>query len=115
MAGKIKIAVAVDNGTVAEHFGRCKGYKIFTFENGALCNKEYLANPGHKPFFLPKFLAEKNVDVVLCKGIGPKALALFESLSIKVVYGLDGRAEELAKKFIRGEISRSKNICEHME
>ena len=52
----MKIAVASEQQNVATHFGHCENFNIFDVENGKIVKSEIVANPGHKPGFLPVFL-----------------------------------------------------------
>ena len=53
----MKIAVASENKQVTEHFGHCPEFMLFTITDGAITQTETVPNPGHKPGFLPNFLA----------------------------------------------------------
>lgn len=54
----MKIAVAGEGKNVTEHFGHCVNFLIYDVENGKITNEESIPNPGHKPGFLPNFLAD---------------------------------------------------------
>ena len=58
----LRIAVATDKGIVADHFGHCESFMIFDTENKQIIKSETVANPGHKPGFLPNFLADRGVN-----------------------------------------------------
>ena len=45
MKEKMKIAMPSDNGSqIAQHFGRAKGFIVFTIEEGIIQKEEYLDN-----------------------------------------------------------------------
>ena len=44
----MKIAVASEKDTVAEHFGRCQGFTIFETANRTIVSGEAVPNPGHR-------------------------------------------------------------------
>lgn len=111
----MKIAISCDGDTVSEHFGRCEKYVIFEVENGEMKNKNDVDNPGHKPFFLPKFLNEKGIDKIICKGIGPRAMDLFEDMGIEVLPGVSGKVSDVIEKFLDGELNTSASSCEHFK
>ncbi len=58
----MKIAVASYSGKVSEHFGHCKEFMIFDMEKNHIVKSETISNPGHKPGFLPNFLADLGVN-----------------------------------------------------
>src|SRR5690606_40807225 len=76
----IKIAVASDNGMVTEHFGHCEGFIIFEVENKQIIKSETIANPGHRPGFLPNYLNDMGVNVVISGGIGAGAINIFKEI-----------------------------------
>ena len=73
----MKIAIASTNKEVAGHFGHCEGFEIFEIENNSITKEYFIANPGHKPGFLPVFLKENGVDIIIAGGIGGGAIDLF--------------------------------------
>ncbi len=111
----MRVAVACDSGKVALHFGRCECYVIFDIENGKIVKKEIVPNPGHKPGFLPEFLAKKGVQKVICCGIGPRAVQLFESFGIEVIAGAEGDVNEIIRKFLAGRLKSDFSRCEHFQ
>ncbi len=109
----MKVAISCDGNEVSGHFGRCEKYIIFEVENGKLKSKIELANPGHKPFFLPNFLKEHGVQKIICQGIGPRAVDLFKQLGIEVISGVSGNIDEVVKQYINGTLKSGISTCEH--
>ena len=66
----MRIAVASENGKVTEHFGHCQGFMLFDTDNNQIVKSETIPNPGHKPGFLPNFLADRGVNVIISGGMG---------------------------------------------
>lgn len=111
----MKIAVASDNNMVSAHFGHCEGFTIFETENNKIGEKQFLKNPGHKPGFLPKYLAEQKVDVIIAGGMGETAQTLFNENGIEVVVGANGSTENVTKGFLSGELKSTGSICKEHE
>ena len=109
----MKVAISVDGEQVSMHFGRCESYVVFEEENGELKGKEKIANPGHAPFFLPKFLAEKGVKKMICNGIGPRAIGEFERLGVEVISGINGQVDEVIERYLKGGLKSAGSTCEH--
>ena len=86
----MKIAVASDGKDVAGHFGHCEAFAIFDADNGQIVKEERIPNPGHKPGFLPNFLHEKGVTVIISGGMGGGAIDIFNEKKIAVVVGASG-------------------------
>lgn len=106
-----KIAVASDNGTVAQHFGHCQGFMIYDTENGQILKEEAVANPGHRPGFLPNFLADMGVKVIIGGGMGGGAVAIFNERDVEVILGASGDAKPAVEAYLRGELKSTGSIC----
>ncbi len=109
----MKVAVSVDGKKVSAHFGRCEKYVIFEENNGKEVARKEVPNPGHEPFFLPKFLSEKGVKRIITCGIGPRAAGLFGELGIEVVAGVDGDVDKVISKYLSGELKGGAPVCQH--
>jgi predicted Fe-Mo cluster-binding NifX family protein len=49
--------------------------------------KEVIPSPGHQPGFLPAWLAEEEVSVIIAGGMGSRAQALLKENCVEVVAG----------------------------
>ena len=66
----MKIAVTYLNGSVFQHFGHTEQFKIYTVENNDIKASEIVDTNGHGHGALASFLAENDVNVLICGGIG---------------------------------------------
>ncbi len=107
------IAVAAENSMVARHFGRCPGYSIFEIEDGLVTGKREIANPGHEPGFLPRYLAGMGVRYMIAGGMGHRAQALFADQGIDTCVGIEGPVDEAVKDFIAGSLKSGISTCDH--
>lgn len=107
----IKIAVASESTMVTEHFGHCKNFNVFEAENGQIVKSESIANPGHKPGFLPNFLNELGVRVIISGGMGSGAIDIFNEKNIEVIVGAKGNAKEIAQAYLKGELKSTGSVC----
>ncbi len=107
----MKVAIPTDSGKVAPHFGRAPEYTIAIIGENGVSKKQKIDNPGHKPGYLPKFFNEKGVDVMLVKGIGRRAVSLFNQFDIDIVTGAQGKIDEVLEKFVEGELDEKSNPC----
>ena len=108
---KMKIAVASEGKTVTEHFGHCEGFNIFDAENGKIVKSEFIPNPGHRPGFLPNFLNDKGVNVIISGGMGGGAIDIFNEKGIEVIVGATGAAEAAVKSYLKGELKSTGSVC----
>ena len=107
----IKIAVASENQKVTEHFGHCINFNIFESENKQIVKSESIPNPGHKPGFLPNFLNEKGVNVIISGGMGGGAVDIFNEKGIEVIVGASGNAKEAADAYLKGLLKSTGSVC----
>jgi len=107
----MKIAVASDEKYVSGHFGHCEGFTIYEVEEGKSLEKSFTPNPGHRPGFLPVFLRELNVDVIIAGGMGETAQDLFNENGIEVVVGAQGLSDDVVQKFVNGELKSTGSVC----
>lgn len=107
----MKIAIASENKIVSQHFGYCETFEIFNTKNGRIISEESLENPGHKPGFLPRFLNENGVNVIISGGMGQAAVDIFNENNIEVIVGAKGLAKDLAKDYLNGELESTGSIC----
>ena len=111
----MKVAIAKDGNRVSQHFGHCEGFEVFEVNNGAVEGRSFLPNPGHRPGFLPKFIAEKGIHVIIAGGMGATAQELFKENGVDVVVGAQGNMEDVIDQYIKGELKSSGSVCEeHM-
>lgn len=112
---KKRIAVPTNNGQVAQHFGRCPEYTILEVKDCDILNTEIIENPGHKPNFLPNYLNDLNVDIVLAGGMGQKAFNLFQQNNIEVVTGASGLVKDSVKAYLNNELDTDNELCNHSD
>ena len=109
----MKIAVATEGARVAEHFGHCAEYTIAEIQDGRLAGKMVIANPGHQPGFLPRYLAGLGVSCVIAGGMGAKAQDLFREAGIKTVVGVTGPVTLVIEDFLAGRLMAGESLCDH--
>lgn len=107
----MRIAVASEGVNVTEHFGHCEGFLIYDAENGKILQEEMVANPGHKPGFLPNFLADRGVKVIISGGMGGGAVDIFNERGVEVVVGASGAAKNAVESYLRGELKSTGSVC----
>lgn len=111
----MKIAIAKDGNMVSSHFGHCEGFEIINVENNNVKERNFIPNPGHMPRFLPNYLNDLGVNVVISGGMGASAVQLFNKYGIKVIIGASGIIDDVIWKYLSNQLKPSGNICnEHM-
>lgn len=111
----MKIAIASDNGIVTQHFGHCQGFQIYNVIENEILAKEFIPNPGHKPGFLPRFLHDHKVNVIIAGGMGASAIKIFNDHNIDVIIGCVGKTDDIIKQYLDGLLHSSGSAChEHL-
>ncbi|MGI6509926.1 MAG: NifB/NifX family molybdenum-iron cluster-binding protein [Erysipelotrichaceae bacterium] len=107
----IRIAIATIKGQVAEHFGYCEEFMLFEIEDNKITKNEIIANPGHKPGFLPNFLADRGVKVIISGGMGMAAVKIFNEKNVEVIIGASGEAKKAVEQYLEGILKSTGSIC----
>lgn len=107
----MKIAVASEGKMVTQHFGHCEGFSIYDCENNKIVKAENVPNPGHKPGFLPNYLNDLGVNVIISGGMGGGAIDIFNEKNIEVIVGADGESQLAVEKYLRGELKSTGSVC----
>jgi len=107
----MRIAVAAEGKNVTEHFGHCVNFMLYDVENNKITKEESVDNPGHKPGFLPNFLADKGVKVIISGGMGQGAVDIFNERDVEVVTGASGDARTAAERYLKGELKSTGSVC----
>ena len=109
----MKVALATEGNMVAAHFGRCSHYTIVDLSEGKEESRSVIPNPGHRPGYLPGFLAELGVKVIIAGGMGPRAQDLFSERGISTVVGVSGSIDEAVRGYLQGTLRSGESTCEH--
>lgn len=107
----MKAAISTDGEYVSAHFGRCPSYTIVDIEENKVIKKEIIENPGHHTEYLPQFLNEKNVDVIVAGGMGRRAQGLFAEANIETLVGVSGKIDEVIEQLVKGTLKGIENPC----
>ncbi len=108
---KVKIAVASEQDMVTGHFGHCINFNIYETEGSEIIKSQSIPNPGHKPGFLPNFLNDLGVKVVISGGMGGGAVDIFNEKGIEVILGAQGPAREAVQQYLLGQLASTGSIC----
>jgi predicted Fe-Mo cluster-binding NifX family protein len=109
----MKVAISTEGAQVAPHFGRCPEYTLVEIEEGKAVKKETIQNPAHQPGFLPGYLANMGVNVVITGGMGHRAQELFAQHNIETIIGVTGFIEQVIDNYLKGELVSGESFCDH--
>ena len=112
----MRYAVPITDNKMSAHFGHCQHFALIDADEakGVILNKEVLPSPGHQPGFLPAWLAEQGVSVVIAGGMGSRAQNIFQENHIQVIVGvIENDPEKAVLDHIKGKLATGDNICDH--
>ena len=99
--------------TVCEHFGRAPTFTVVEIENGSV---DTISNTGAHfggSGLLPEMLSREGVQVMLCGGLGPRAVMMFEEAGIEVFAGAKGTVRDAIRAWQEGKLMEAtdENAC----
>ena len=113
---KICIPTMGENGLdniVGEHFGRVPTYTIVDLDTDEVKvipnTSEHMGGQGHPP----EIMAKEGVNVMVCCGLGRRAIMMFEELGIEVYIGASGTVKDAIDAFEQGKLQKANidNAC----
>ena len=109
----MKIAVTYDNGDIFQHFGHTETFKVYEVEDGRVLSSEVIGSGGTGHGALAGLLKDRNIDVLICGGIGGGAQAALSERGIELCAGASGSADEAVEAYLRGELVNTGANCSH--
>ncbi len=112
----MKIAVTFNNDEVFQHFGHSKEFKMYNVEDGKIVSSEVVSTTGEGHGAIAQFLADNQVDTVICGGVGGCARTALEQSNIRLFGGVSGNADEAVEALLANNLSFDPNAkCSHHE
>ncbi len=110
----MRIAVTFEDGNIFGHFGKTKNFKFYDIDNNNVLNSEIVDTNGNGHSALVGFLKEKNVDTIICGGIGEGAKNALFNAGIKVYSGVEGKADESVQMLLNDSLKYNPDVvCSH--
>lgn len=112
----MKIAVTYENGQVFQHFGSASQFKLYEIAQGKIVSSSVIGTDGKGHGALADFLKSRDVDTLICGGIGEGAKHMLSEAGISLYGGVTGDADAAANAFLNGSLSFQPQIsCDHHE
>ena len=111
-----KIAIPTAGGSLCLHFGHCEQFMVFDVdvENKEILGESFLTPPPHEPGVLPRFMKEKNINVILAGGMGSRAQDFFKEFGIEVIVGAQAAdLKQIVNDYLTGNLKVGINGCSH--
>ena len=109
----MKIATTYENGNIFQHFGRTEYFKVYEVEDGAIVSSEVIGSDGIGHGALAGLLANHDIQVLICGGLGGGALNALTNAGIEVCAGAEGNTDEAVAAYLAGELENTGVNCDH--
>ena len=100
----MRIAVTYENGQIFQHFGHTSQMKIYDVEDGKILQEQVAGTGGSGHGALAGFLTGREVDTLICGGIGGGAQEALAQAGIRLCAGVTGGADDAVKAFLAGTL-----------
>lgn len=107
--GIMRIAVVTETGNVFQHFGHAPEVTLYDVEDDAVKNKQVESTDGCGHGALAGFLRERNVELLICGGIGAGAQMALAEAGIRLAAGVEGNADQAVEAFLAGTLASVSN------
>lgn len=111
---QMRIAVTYENGIIFQHFGHTGQFKLYDILDGKVVSTQIVSTNGQGHGALSGFLAQAQVDVLICGGIGGGAQAALSEAGIRLCGGVTGSADEAVEAYLSGTLAYDPDVhCGH--
>lgn len=109
----MRIAVTYDNGEVFQHFGRTESFKVYEVEDNKVVSSEVVGSNGVGHGALAGLLANDDIEVLICGGLGGGAKSALSEAGIEVIAGAQGDTDAAVEAYLKGELVSTGVNCDH--
>jgi len=99
---------------VGEHFGRVTTYTIVNLENEDVKVIQNISHHMGGQGYPPEILSKEGVNIMLCNGLGRRAITMFKEFGIEVYVGATGTVKDAIDAFKQGRLQKAdeKDSCQ---
>ena len=110
----MRIAVTYEDGKIFQHFGHTEQFKVYDVEAGQVKEAAVVSTDGNGHGALARFLQERNVDALICGGIGGGAQQALALAGITLYGGVKGDADQAVADLLAGKLDYDPQAqCDH--
>ncbi len=92
---------------IGGHFGKVPTYTIVDTETHEIKIIDNESVHGGGEIYPPELLSREKVDVLICSGIGRKALSMFQGFKTKVYLAGERKVMDALQDFINGKLKEA--------
>jgi ATP-binding protein involved in chromosome partitioning len=112
----MRVAIPICEGVLSMHFGHCERFAFMDIdpETKTIAGTTSVESPPHEPGLLPRWLAERGVNLVIAGGMGQRAQQLFAQAGVNVITGASAaQPESVVQDYLAGTLVTGANVCDH--
>jgi predicted Fe-Mo cluster-binding NifX family protein len=95
------------NDYVGEHFGRVPTYTIVDLDTNEVKVIQNISHHTTGSVYPPEIMAKEGVNVMVCRGLGRRAISMFEELGIEVYIGATGSVMDAINDFKQKKLQKA--------
>ncbi len=101
------------NEYVGEHFGRVPTYTLVDTKTNEVTVIDNTSEHGGGSGYPPEIIAKTGAEVMLCGGLGRRAIAMFEEIGVMVYVGASGTVKDTIEMWKVGKLQAAtdENAC----
>jgi len=101
------------NDMVGEHFGRVPTYTVYDTETAKVTVMENTSGHAGGSGYPAQILADAGINVMVCGGLGRRAISMFEESGVMVYIGASGTAGKALEMWKAGQLTAAtdENAC----
>ena len=98
---------------IGEHFGRVPTYTIVDTDTNEVSVIDNTSGHAGGQGYPPEIIANTGAEVMICQGLGRRAILMFEELGIMVYVGASGSVKDVIQMWERKELqpATDENAC----
>ncbi|MFX1534018.1 MAG: NifB/NifX family molybdenum-iron cluster-binding protein [Promethearchaeota archaeon] len=98
---------------VGQHFGRVPTYTIVDMETNKVEIISNTSTHGGGSGYPPEIIRKTGADIMLCGGLGRRAISMFENMGIMVYVGAQGTVKNTLQMYKEGHLqpATDENAC----
>jgi predicted Fe-Mo cluster-binding NifX family protein len=101
----MRIAIATDEDFVSQHFECAPAFTIVGLEEGRIRGTFIIPNPGCQHAFWADLFFRNSIKHLIAGAMGDNAQAVIRGCGVDVILGVQGRLEEVVKRFLDGSLA----------
>jgi len=108
----MRIAIATDQDFVSSHFGCAPACTIVEIEGDRIRETFIIPNPGCRHEYWGELFCRKSIKTVIAGNMGSHAKAVLRGCGIDLLLGVEGRLEDVVRRFLAGELRPNPTLGE---